>query len=261
MAFMIQMKEANEMPIPAGSGDHKMGKDMQLSGIDKRKMVVSWTGGKDGCYSCYKAMNDGYDVAYLLHFRNIKKTGSHELNPGLIQAQSEATGIPLLQRDFYSYEEEFKRAVLELRAQGERIDAAVFGHIETHKRLVERICQDLDIDLLLPLWEQNSGRVLTEIIDSGFEVFVISVKDSLLGKEWLGRRVDEGFISDLSKLNESIDPCGENGEFHTFVTDGPIFKKRIVINKSEPIFREGYWFMNISEFAIRDKQFLGSALL
>jgi diphthine-ammonia ligase len=230
-----------------------MSKAMRLGRTDKGNAVVSWTGGKDGCYSCYKAINDGYNVTHLLNFRNTKKTGSHELSHVLIQAQSRAIGIPLLQRDFYSYEEEFKRAVFELRAQDERIDAAIFGHIETHKPLVERICQDLHIDLLLPLWKQNPRSVLAEIIDSGFEVVVISVKDDLMGKEWLGRRIDEGFISDLSNLNESINPCGENGEFHTFVTDGPIFKKRIIIDKSEPILREGYWFLNISEFAIRDK--------
>jgi uncharacterized protein (TIGR00290 family) len=143
--------------------------------------------------------------------------------------------------------------VLDLRAQGARIDGAVFGHIETHKALVDRICQDLDIDLLLPLWKQDSAKVLAEIMDFEFEVFVVSVKDGLMGKEWLGRRIDEVFMSDLSDLNESIDPCGENGEFHTFVTDGPIFKKRITITKSEPVLREGYWFLNISDFAFRDK--------
>ncbi len=153
-----------------------------------------------------------------------------------------------MQRDFYSYEMEFKKTVSDLRAQGERIDGAVFGHIATHDKLVERICQDLNIDLLLPLWKQDSKKVLKEIIDSGFEVIVVSVKDGLLGKEWLGRKIDGDFINDLSVLNESIDPCGENGEFHTLVIDGPTFKKKIIIVRSEPVLREGYWFLNIIEF-------------
>ncbi len=221
---------------------------MQSEVTDKRNVVVSWTGGKDGCYACYKAMSEGYLVTHLLNFRNMKKTGSHEVNPGVIQAQSEAMGIPLLQKDFYSYEMEFKKAVSDLRAQGERIDGAVFGHIQTHDKLVERICLDLNIDLLLPLWKQDSKKVLKEIIDSGFEVIVVSVKDGLLGKEWLGRKIDGDFIGDLSDLNESIDPCGENGEFHTLVIDGPTFKKKIVIVRSEPVLREGYWFLNIIEF-------------
>ena len=220
---------------------------------NKENAVVSWTGGKDGCLSCYKAMNDGYRITHLLHFTNQKKTGSHELNPALIQAQAQALGLPLLQRDFHSYEEEFKKAALELRAQGERIDAAVFGHIETHKALVDRICNDLDIDLILPLWKQNSEKIVNEIIDAGFEVILVSVRDGFLGKEWLGRRIDDEFLADLKKANSTVDPCGENGEFHTFVADGPIFKKKIKITRSDPVFKDGYWFLNITDFALVDK--------
>lgn len=216
--------------------------------------VVSWTGGKDGCYSCYKAMQEGWRVTYLLNFRNISKIGSHDINPDLIRAQSEAIGIPLIQKEFTSYEQEFKRAILDLRAREEKIDGAVFGHIQTHKGLVDRICTDLNLVLLLPLWKRDSGDILKEIIDSGFEVLVVSAKDGLLGKEWLGRRIDRGFLQDLRNLDESIDPCGENGEFHTIVTDGPIFKKKIVISKTDPVLREGYWFLNITDFSIQKKQ-------
>jgi len=220
---------------------------------DSKKVVVSWTGGKDGCYACYKAMEEGYQVSHLLNFKNIRKVGSHEINPSIIQAQSEAIGIPLIQREFFSYEQEFKNVVLDLRAQGAGIDGAVFGHIETHKTLVDRICRDLDIDLLLPIWKQKSEKILTDIIDSGFEVFLVSIKDCLLSKEWLGRRIDEKFITDLTDLNESLDPCGENGEFHTIVTDGPIFKKKIIISGSDVILREGYWLLNISDFSFQEK--------
>ena len=227
---------------------------MHSDDLSHKNAVVSWTGGKDGCYSCYKAMNDGYRITHLLHFTNQKKTGSHELNPALIQAQSQALGLPLLQRDFHSYEEEFKKAALELRSQGERIDAAVFGHIETHKPLVDRICQDLDIDLLLPIWKQNSEKILNEILDAGFEVILVSVRDGFLGKEWLGRRIDGQFLADLRAANSSVDACGENGEFHTLVLDGPIFKKKITITKSDPFHKDGYWFLNITNFALQEKK-------
>ncbi len=230
-----------------------MSNAIQLNGTDKGKAVVSWTGGKDGCYACYKAMAEGYQITHLLNFRNMKNTGSHEINPVIIRAQSEALGIALLQRDFLSYEQEFKNAILDLLAKGEQIDAAVFGHIETHKKLVDRICRDLDIDLLLPLWKHNSKEILKEILDCGFEVIVVSVKDGLLGREWLGRRIDEKFIDDLSNLDESIDACGENGEFHTLVTDGPIFGKKILISGSEQDLRDGYWFLKVKEFSFLEK--------
>lgn len=221
--------------------------------LDLANAVVSWTGGKDGCYSCYKAMLDGWRVTYLLSFRNISKIGSHDINPDLIRAQSEAVGVPLIQKDFTSYEQEFKKTIEDLRLQGKRIDGAVFGHIQTHKSLVDRICRDLNLKLLLPLWKRDSSNILKEIIDSGFEVLVVSVKDDLLGREWLGRRIDRGFLQDLRRLDESIDPCGENGEFHTFVTDGPIFNKRIAISRTDPVLRDGYWFLNITDFSIQQK--------
>ena len=226
---------------------------MQSDDHTPKNAIVSWTGGKDGCYSCYKAMKDGYNITHILHFTNRKKTGSHELNTALIRAQAQAIDFSLLQRYFYSYEEEFKKAVLELQSQGERIDAAVFGHIETHKPLVDRICQDLHIDLILPLWKENSEKIVNEIIDAGFEVILVSVRDGFLGKEWLGRRIDDKFLADLKKANSTVDACGENGEFHTLVLDGPIFKKKIIITKSDPIHKEGYWFMNITNFDLQEK--------
>ena len=226
---------------------------MLASSSTQKNAIVSWTGGKDGCFSCYRAMNDGYKITHLLHFKNLQKTGSHELDFALIQAQSQATGIPLLHHDSRSYEVEFKKAALELRAQGEKFDAAVFGHIETHRPLVERICRDLGIDLILPIWKQNSEKIINEILAAGFEVILVSVRDGFLGREWLGRRIDDKFLADLRAANSSVDPCGENGEFHSLVLDGPIFKKRIEITGTDPVHKEGYWFLNITDFALVDK--------
>ena len=83
----------------------------------KGKVVVSWTGGKDGCFACYKAISEGFDVSYLLNFRDMKRSGSHEINHELLSAQSQAIGIPILQIGFVSYEKEFK---FHRRAHGER---------------------------------------------------------------------------------------------------------------------------------------------
>ena len=95
--------------------------------------------------------------------------------------------------------------------------------------------------------------ILQEIIGSGFEVVLVGVRDDL-GRGWLGRRIDEDLLDELKDLNQSIDLCGENGEFHTLVTDGPIFKKRIVISESEQSFREGYWFLNIAGYSLQAKR-------
>ncbi|NYT01363.1 MAG: diphthine--ammonia ligase [Methanosarcinales archaeon] len=217
------------------------------------RVVVSWTGGKDGALSFYKAVQAGYQVSHLLHFKNARKQGSHDINPHLLTFQAAALGVGMIQRDFLSYEEEFKRVVGDLRKQGARIDGAVFGHIETHKNLVDRICRDMDLELLMPLWNRDSNQIIAELIEAGFEVMVSSVKADLLGPEWLGRKIDRDFAGDLRRHDRAIDPCGENGEFHTFVTDGPLFKNRLKIAGSRTVLREGYWFLDVSEFESIEK--------
>lgn len=220
--------------------------------------VVSWTGGKDGCISLYKAVSQGRNVRYLLSFWNMNRLGAHEVNPDLLCAQSEAMGIPLIRTGFASYEEEFKRVVLDLKEKenrkGTKINSAIFGHIETHNDLVERICDSLGIELVMPIWEMNSEEIIKEVVAFGFEVILVSVKADLLGEEWLGRKIDEHFIADLQAADGSIDPCGENGEFHTFVLDGPTFKKRLKIVRSEATMREGLWFLDVKEFAVEEKE-------
>lgn len=216
----------------------------------KGTVVVSWTGGKDGCFACYKAMLEGYEVSYLLNFSDMNKTASHNLNQDLLSAQSRALGIPISQTDFLSYEQEFERVIRNLNARGAGIEGAVFGHIGTHRSLVDRICRDLDIELLLPLWNCNSETILSDFIDAGFEAIVVSAKADLLGDEWLGRTIDEDFVSDLRSFHNGLDVCGENGEYHTFVTDGPLFKNRIRIINSETIMKDGYWFLDISKVEV-----------
>ncbi len=224
--------------------------ETSLQTTKKNKIVVSWTGGKDGCFACYNAILEGFDVSYLLSFRDMKKTGSHNMNQDLLSAQSEALGIPILQLDFRSYEQEFKNAIRRLNEAGAEIHGAVFGHIGTHRKLVERICNDLGIALLLPLWNRDSEHILSDFIDAGFEAIVISAKADLFDSEWLGRRVDKQFVRDLRTFHKGLDLCGEHGEYHTFVIDGPLFKNRIRIIKSEKILKDGYWILDISKFEV-----------
>lgn len=215
--------------------------------------VISWTGGKDGCLAGYKAILNGSIISYLLNFRDVKKQGSHDINPGLLYAQSESLGIPLICRDFISYEQEFKEVILSLRVSGVDIQSAIFGHITTHKRLVERICEDLGIELSLPIWREKPGNILRELISTGFEAILISVKADLLDESWLGRKIDDSFIKDLAELDRSIDLCGENGEFHTLVTDGPIFKRKLKIIECQNTLRGGHWHLDVLRFTSEEK--------
>jgi uncharacterized protein (TIGR00290 family) len=230
-----------------------MNTENTLNKKNKGKVVVSWTGGKDGFFACYKAISEGFDISYLLNFRDMKTRRAHEINPELLNAQSEEIGIPIIQTGFQSYEQEFKKVIRNLNESGAGIEGAVFGHIETHKDLVDRICGDLGIELLLPLWKQNSEQIITDFVDAGFEAILVSAKADLFDNEWLGRKIDKKFVNDLHSYNKAIDPCGENGEFHTFVTDGPMFKNKLRIVNGEKILRDGLWFMDILSFARKDK--------
>ena len=219
--------------------------------------VASWTGGKDGCLAAYKAMESGVKVRYLLSFWNRGREGAHEVNPALLAAQADCLGMPLIRTGFLSYEEEFKRVFRAIdegeRAKGRRISSAVFGHIRTHGPLVDRICADLAIEGLMPIWNMDSQEIIGELLEAGFEAVVVGVRSDLLGDEWLGRRIDKNFVADLKALDPAIDPCGEDGEFHTFVLDGPIFEERLVIEEGEAVSRGRVRFLDVKEFAVEEK--------
>jgi len=225
--------------------------------IEERKkgnVVVSWTGGKDGCFACYNALLDGFNVTHLLNFKDLKKHAPHNLNPDVLAAQSESMGIPMIYRDFVSYAEEFEKVVRALNEGGAGIEGAIFGHIGMHEELMQRICSDLEIEELMPLWDLDSRQLVTNFLDAGFEAIVVTTKADLLGEEWLGRTINEEFVADLRAFNSAIDPCGEFGEFHSFVIDGPLFKDRIRIGESEKRLEDGYWRLDISDFAIGEEK-------
>jgi len=220
------------------------------------RVVASWSGGKESCFSCYKAISEGFEVSYLLNFvSKDERCMSHGLDSKLIVAQSQAIEIPIVQKEvtWDTYEKGFKIGIRQLKRMGVR--GAVFGDIDVqeHKDWVDRICNELGIKPVMPLWGLDPKRILTDFIDEGFEAVVVMVKADLLSEDWLGRKVDRNFVSDLLKLESKVHLCGELGEYHTFVSDGPLFKRRLEILDSEKIARNGYWFLDISKYKISGK--------
>jgi uncharacterized protein (TIGR00290 family) len=221
------------------------------------KAFVSWSGGKESSLSCYKTMKE-LEIAYLLNMISDdgKRSCSHGIDSMLLRVQSEAIGIPIIQRKttWQGYEQEFKKAVSELKK--EDIEAGVFGDIdlEEHREWVERVCGELGIKAILPLWQKPRAEVLEEFIDSGFEAVVVATKAELLGPEWLGRRISRKFVEDVRCLKE-VDICGELGEYHTLVTNGPIFKRRIKILQKRKVQKNEHWFLDISKYALEDRKY------
>jgi uncharacterized protein (TIGR00290 family) len=221
--------------------------------VSSVKVVASWSGGKDSCLSCYKAICEGYEVSYLLNtisdeYRRVRFHGTEEK---LIQTQARAIGMPLLQKATTAdgYEEEFKDAIRDVIAEG--IGGVVFGdiHLPNGRKWAEKICRDLGVQAIEPLWGCSPEEILSEFIESGFEATVVCTQGNLLGEEWVGRRVDEAFLKDILHRKD-VDPCGENGEYHTLVTDGPLFKQRVGIVESEKVLKDGYWFLDVREYRL-----------
>ena len=220
-----------------------------MRGRDPVSYVVSWSGGKDSCFACYEAMNKGYDVSYLMNFISDKdrKVRSHGIGADLIRIQAAAIGLPLLQRETSRdrYEQELKEAVRSLNHLC--VKGMIFGdiYIQEHKDWVERVCGELGIEAVEPLWGRDPEKLLLDFIDARFEAVIVSAKRTLVGREWIGQKVGPKFLRYLKE--ENIDICGEHGEYHTLVTYGPIFKKKLRIHRSKTTIQDDHWFLDILE--------------
>lgn len=183
---------------------------------------------------------------------------SHGLDSRLISAQSEAVRIPIVQKEvtWETYEQGFKEVMHRLKRSG--IEGAIFGDISNiagHEGWIDRVCSEVGIKPIKPLWGSNSEQLLNDFTKEGFKALMVMAKADLFRKEWLGRKVNDAFIKDMLTLKKKadVDLCGELGEYHTFVYDGPIFKKRIEILNFRKRLMKGYWFLDVKDFRIVGK--------
>ncbi len=214
--------------------------------------VASWSGGKDSCFACYEAVRQGYSISHLVNFisKEFRRVSFHGTEAKLIQLQSQAIGIPLLQKEttLKGYEQDFKDTVRSLIPGC--VEGMVFGDIclEEHKDWVEKVCRDLVIKAIEPLWGRSTEQILSSFIDEGFEAVIVSAKSELIDEDWIGRQVDKSFVEYLKRKNVEI--CGENGEYHTLVTNGPIFKRRIRLIESRTIARDSHWLLDTVKYQL-----------
>ena len=222
------------------------------------QVFVSWSGGKDSCLAAYLATKAGLEVRYLAN--TVSEDGqlsrSHGLSAEVLKLQAQAIGIPLIQQKTgkNSYEADFKTLLRNLKQEG--ITGGVFGDIDfnAHREWLDRVCGDVGITPHFPLWLQNQDKIMRDFISLGFETVVVATKADLLGEEWLGRKVDLAFIKDLAGLDKKITPCGEAGEYHTLVIDGPLFQQRLEILEANKVSRDGHWFLEIKKSKLKAKQ-------
>jgi len=220
------------------------------------KVATAWSGGKDSCFACYKAMQEGYDVVQLLIMMGSKiESNFHMISDELLDAQSQAIGIPIIKKITTpnDYEQNFTEALLQMKTNG--VEGLVTGDVydvAMHEAgWLDRVCKKVGLSPVRPLWHRNTGQIIREFINAGFKATVVRVKNEILGVKWLGRQMNKHF---LFELPPNVDPCGENGEFHTFVTDGPLFKNSIEIIGTETTTLNGYGRLEIKHFQVKPKR-------
>jgi diphthine-ammonia ligase len=228
--------------------------DLAENGIKDGNYAVSWSGGKDSCLALYEALRLGYKVTRLVNFISDgeKRVRFHGTEAGLIMLQGAAMGVTVAQYEtsWDGYERAFKAGVKELLPTG--VKGMIFGdiYIDEHREWVERVCGEIGIEALEPLWNRPAGDVLEQFIGLGFEAVIVSANTKYIDECWVGRVVDRDF-QDYLKV-KGIDPCGENGEYHTLVINGPLFSRRISLTAGRVISKNEYRLLDIQDFGLED---------
>lgn len=205
----------------------------------------SWSGGKDSCLAFHRSDAEGVrpSVIVTMLAEDGRRSRSHGLSIQALNAQASSLGARLITRatSWDGYERNFLDVVESLRDEG--FTAGVFGDIdlEGHREWVRKVCSRAGIDAVLPLWNSSRRDLICELISSGYSAIIVSVKDSALKREFLGRVIDWKVIEEFEKLG--IDVSGEGGEYHTFVTEGPVFWKRVNVRFGGINCHDGYSFL------------------
>jgi uncharacterized protein (TIGR00290 family) len=220
------------------------------------QVIATWSGGKDSCFAAYKAVQLGYTLSALANTisHDYQRVRFHGLEAKMIQLQAEALGLPLLQAGTTpeNYEEEFLVNIK--RGMTPQIQGVVFGdiHLQDCLAWAKKVCGKLGIEAIEPLFGTNPKELLASFIASGFQSVVVSTQASILGEAWVGRVIDQSFYDDILRL-DGVDPCGENGEYHSVVIDGPLFKQKIALEQTAKVLRSGYWFLDIQQYSLQNK--------
>ena len=213
-----------------------------------RKAIMSWSGGKDSSMALYYAKQDeGLNVESLITTvtEGYDRISMHGVRRTLLKQQSESIGIPVEEVIISQvcsneeYDARFKEKLLVFKKKG--VKQVVIGDIflEDLKKYREERLAEIDMTGIFPIWKRDTTELAKTFIDLGFKAIITCVDSEKLDRSFAGRDFDRQFLSDLPS---HIDPCGENGEFHTFVTDGPIFQSAISCQKGDIVLRDNRFY-------------------
>lgn len=220
-------------------------------GEPRPKAVVSWSSGKDAAFALWQVERDAeFEVAGLLTTvtASFHRVSMHGVREVLLERQAAAAGLPLHKVEIpypcpnEIYEQAMAQAVTSLQAEG--VSHIVFGDLflEDIRAYRESRLAPTGMRPVFPLWGRDTRELAHEMVRGGLEAYLVCVDPRKLSKEFAGRRFDDSLLADLPP---SVDPCGENGEFHTFVSNGPMFSRSISVAFGETMERDGFVFTDL----------------
>jgi uncharacterized protein (TIGR00290 family) len=219
--------------------------------IERPKALIAWSSGKDSAWSLYEARRAGeYDIVGALTTVTdaFARVSMHGVREAILLAQLEAAGLPsTVVRIPYPcpneiYEARMAEALAAAKADG--ISAIVFGDLFLEDIRAYRVAKlaGTGIEPLFPLWQRPTDRLARDMIAGGLETYLATVDLKKLPASFAGRKFDAALLADFPP---GIDPCGENGEFHSCVVAGPMFSRRIEVSAGETVERDGFAFADL----------------
>lgn len=210
------------------------------------RAAISWSGGKDSC-AALKRTRDAFDVVAMVTMfdEEALRSRSHGLRPEVLAAQADRLGLRRVtgRCNWQSYDRAFSDALATLASDG--ITHVVFGDIlfEEHRRWAEGMCAPHGITAVEPLWGSSTEALFEEWIAAGADAVIVTTRAELLDETWLGRRLDRDLLPEFTRLG--VDPCGERGEYHTVVTNTPLFNRPLHLRSCGQVQRSGCWAMDM----------------
>ena len=230
---------------------HSRGLIIKMKNL-KPKAIMSWSGGKDSSMAFYENSKSGrFEITSLLTTvtEGYDRISMHGVRRVLLEQQAKSMGVPV-EKVYISqkssneeYEHQMREKLLKFKQQG--VSAVVIGDIflEDLKKYREEKLAEVEMTGVFPIWKRDTVELAHKFIELGFKARITCIDSEILPKEFTGRDFDRGFLSDLPA---KVDPCGENGEFHSFVYDGPIFKAPISCQRGKIVLRdERFYFCDL----------------
>jgi uncharacterized protein (TIGR00290 family) len=217
-----------------------------------QKVILSWSGGKDSALAFMELSRDPrYRVGSLLTTitAGYARVSMHGVRVSLLEEQANSLDLPLIKVTIPqgSSNEQYESAMRKVlsRAQADGVTAVAFGDLflEDIRRYREEKLSQVGMEAVFPIWKKDTCELANSFLKAGFKAVLVCVDSRFLDRSFAGRAFDESLLADLP---HSVDPCGENGEFHTFVHAGPIFNRSILVRLGEIVLRENrFWYCDL----------------